>query len=79
MEQFKGAQIGSNKADQKIDQKADIVELIKQNPTISRSEMAQKLNIHESSVKRRIESLISSGIIRRVGPDKGGHWEVIVP
>lgn len=50
---------------------------MRDNPSISRAEIALALGIHESSVKRRLESLISNGRIRRVGPDKGGHWEVI--
>lgn len=50
---------------------------MRDNPSISRAEIALALGIHESSVKRRLESLISNGRIRRIGPDKGGHWEVI--
>jgi len=59
------------------DQKNRIVEFIRLKPTISRSELAVKLNIHESSVKRRLETLIKENRIKRVGPDNGGFWEVI--
>lgn len=82
--QFKGSEeTDSNrpgtdqKTDQKSDQKTKILELMRDNPSISRAEIALVLGIHESSVKRRLESLISNGRIRRIGPDKGGHWEVI--
>lgn len=50
---------------------------MRDNPSISRAEIAMALGIHESSIKRRLESLISNDRIRRIGPDKGGHWEVI--
>lgn len=76
IEQFKG----SGKADTDrpgTDQKTKILELMRDNPSISRAEIALALGIHESSVKRRLESLILNGRIRRIGPDKGGHWEVI--
>lgn len=65
------------KSDQKGDQKRKILALMKENPSISRAELSTALGIHESSVKRRLESLISDGLIRRVGPDNGGVWEVL--
>ena len=53
-----------------------ILELIKENPYIQRKELVSRLGIHESSVKRRLASLQEKGIIRHVGPNKGGYWEV---
>lgn len=61
------------------DQKKRIIEMLKSNPNIARSEIVQVLGIHDSSVKRRLDSLVSEGKIRRVGPDKGGYWEVLKP
>jgi len=29
------------------------------------------------TIKDQIRRLKNKGIIRRVGPDKGGHWEVL--
>ena len=68
----------TRKRDQ-TDQKKRIIEMLKSNPNIARSEIAQVLGIHDSSVKRRLDSLVSDGKIRRVGPDKGGYWEVLKP
>ena len=53
-----------------------ILELIKENPYIQRKELVRRLGIHESSVKRRLASLQEKGIIKHVGPNKGGYWEV---
>ena len=53
-----------------------ILELIKENPYIQRKELVRYLGIHESSVKRRLDSLQEKGIIKHVGPNKGGYWEV---
>lgn len=58
-------------------QENTILELIKENPYIQRKEMVSRLGIHESSVKRRLASLQEKGIIRHVGPNKGGYWELI--
>ena len=61
------------------DQKRQILELIRRNPTISRMELAKCLGLHNSSIKRRLEAMVTDGYINRVGSDKGGYWEVIKP
>jgi predicted HTH transcriptional regulator len=33
--------------------------------------------VERSTVARAIAKLKRSGVLRRIGPDKGGHWEVI--
>lgn len=59
------------------DQKTRILNLIKLNSKITRSEISKAMGLHDSSVKRRLESLISEGLIRRVGATKAGHWEIL--
>ncbi len=60
---------------QKTSQK--IVALMSENPKITRHELALFLSISEDAVKQQIAKLVEKQIIRRVGPDKGGHWEVL--
>lgn len=54
-----------------------IVDFISENPNITTQEMANLLGINRSIVARHIKTLQEKGIIRRVGPDKGGHWEIL--
>ena len=54
-----------------------IVMLISASPDITLSEMASQLGMSRNGVDKNIRKLKEQGIIRRVGPDKGGHWEVI--
>lgn len=54
-----------------------IIELLKGNPYISRKEISGRLGLHDSSVKRRLASLQEKGVIKRIGPDKGGYWEIV--
>ena len=71
---------GSNaEATQKSTQKSTqkIIELIKDNPQITTQEMAEAIGIIRRTVAKHIKSLQEKGIIKRVGPDKGGHWEVV--
>lgn len=53
-----------------------LLDLLKQNPTISRKDIAEKLGINESAIQKRLDSLRKKGILQRIGPDRGGHWEI---
>ena len=61
---------------QKITQK--IMELIKNYPEITQKELAEKSGITPDGVRWQIKKLKNNGSIRRIGPDKGGHWEVVL-
>jgi predicted HTH transcriptional regulator len=54
-----------------------ILDMISAIPTVSRADIASELSLSDKAVRRRIEKLKATGRLRRVGPDKGGHWEVI--
>lgn len=54
-----------------------IMVLISENPNITTIEMANKLDMARSGVAKQIAVLQKENLIRRVGPDKGGHWEII--
>ena len=54
-----------------------ILELISASPSITISEIAERLGMTKRGVDKNIKRLKEQGIIRRVGPDKGGHWEVV--
>ena len=64
-------------SDQISDQIKMILELIKENPQIGRSEISHKMGLHESSVKRRLKMLVDKGVIQRIGSDKGGYWQLL--
>ena len=54
-----------------------IIESIIKKPHIVVFELPKIIGISERKVKENISKLKAKGIIRRVGPDKGGHWEII--
>ena len=54
-----------------------ILELISASPSITISEIADRLGMTKRGVDKNIKRLKEQGIIHRVGPDKGGHWEVV--
>ncbi|MEK6891888.1 MAG: RNA-binding domain-containing protein [Nanoarchaeota archaeon] len=46
-------------------------------PDISRIELAEKLNEEPTTIQSKLRKLVKGGLIRRIGPDKGGSWEVL--
>ena len=69
---------GKAESTQKSVQKSvqKIVSLIKADPHITTQAIADQLGINRSGVARHIKRLQEQGIIHRVGPDKGGYWEI---
>ena len=65
----------TQKTTQKTTQK--ILELITLNPYITRNEMAIECGVTPDAIKLQIKNLKDKGIIRRVGADRGGYWEII--
>ena len=58
-------------------QQEQIIACINENSVITMDEIKQATGIAIRTIKRRLSELKLSGRLRRVGPDKGGHWEVL--
>ena len=41
--------------------------------------VADRLGIGKWAVLKQVDKLKGQGRLRRVGPNKGGHWEVLEP
>ena len=54
-----------------------IINLIRENPYVTTQEMADSIGIIRRTIAKHIRSLQDKGIIKRIGPDKGGYWEVV--
>jgi ATP-dependent DNA helicase RecG len=54
-----------------------ITNLVYENPSISISELARLTGLSRQGVAWNIGKLKEKGILKRVGPAKGGHWQVI--
>jgi len=66
-----------------VENKGNVVEnilaSISKNSNISTKELAAMYSLSERQVQRIMAKLKKQGVIRRIGPDKGGHWEIIAP
>ena len=65
---------GSEKSSEK---NQAIISAIRLNPKVTAAEIAMKLGVSSRAVEKRIKTLRENGVIRRIGGDKGGYWEVI--
>jgi len=53
-----------------------ILEEIEQNPSITRKELSVQTGLSVRGVEWNLNKLKKEGIIKRIGPAKGGHWEI---
>lgn len=56
-----------------------IVQAILKNPNVTIPELSKSSGLTERAIEKQLKALRESGTIRRIGPAKGGHWEVISP
>ncbi len=54
-----------------------IIELLSKDNTLSAVSIAQIIGITPKAVEKQIAKLKSAGIIKRIGPDRGGYWQVV--
>lgn len=54
-----------------------IIKMIKANPKISTSKIAEDLNVSKRTILRHIDELKKKNFLRFVGEAKNGHWELI--
>jgi len=54
----------------------NILQIISQNKYVTIAQIASLLKIATTTVENNLEKLKNKELLRRIGPDKGGYWEV---
>lgn len=54
-----------------------IIDAIRAAPSTSAREFSTKVGISARKIEQNIAKLKQKGVLRRVGPARGGHWEVV--
>ena len=54
-----------------------IIASIEENPGITRRELAEAIGLTEDGIKYHLKKMQEQRIIERIGPDKGGYWQVL--
>ena len=54
-----------------------ILDVLSSDKSTTIARLEEELNLGHTTLKKILREMQNENIIRRVGPDKGGHWEVI--
>ena len=54
-----------------------IIRMMVQNPSVTTFDLVSGIGISQTAIENNITWLRAHGYVGRVGPDKGGHWEVV--
>jgi len=54
-----------------------ILKFIKKDKFITTKELSKFIGISDRKIKENISKLKTKGLLKRIGPAKGGHWEVM--
>lgn len=51
-----------------------VLELLRQDPTLTRAKMAEILGCSDATIKRALGTMVQKSVIRRIGSNKKGEW-----
>jgi len=80
-----GEKLGE-KLDEKLDEKLGeklgekqklILDAISRNQKVSIRRISEIVGVSQTAIENNIKILKQKGLIKRVGPAKGGHWEIV--
>jgi predicted HTH transcriptional regulator len=60
-----------------VDRDDSILNIIRENPSVTQAELAGKLGVSIRTAQRILDKMVKNGKICRIGAKKGGHWEII--
>ena len=76
--QTKGSEKQTKGSENRERSSEKILNLLLENPAITTEIIAAKIGISTRAVEKHLAKLKAAGRLRRIGPDKGGHWEVVI-
>jgi ATP-dependent DNA helicase RecG len=59
-----------------VESSVEIIDLIARNPDVTAKELAQTAGVTLRAIEKQIAKLKREGRLIRVGPNKGGRWQV---
>lgn len=54
-----------------------LLRLLKAHPGLTAKQAAEQLGLSQRAVEKQLAALKASGRLRRIGPNKGGYWQVV--
>ncbi len=72
-----GERVGEKVGEKLTENQQKIIDFIQREQSISAKELSGRVGISQRKVEENISKLKKKGILKRIGPDKGGHWEIV--
>lgn len=63
--------------EKKIKSREKIIVLLSQDNSLSAAALAERIGITPKAVEKHIARMKAEGILKRIGPDKGGYWQIM--
>lgn len=60
-----------------IKSREKIIVLLSQDNSLSAAALAERIGITPKAVEKHIARMKAEGILKRIGPDKGGYWQIM--
>jgi len=61
----------------RVKTRVKIIKIIKENPSVTTPEIAKETGLSIKGVEWNLTRMKEDGLLKRIGPAKGGHWEVV--
>ena len=73
----KEGETGKKVGRKKIKSREKIIAAIKENGRHTTNSLAEVVGVTPKAIEKHLAKLKAEGLLVRIGPDKGGRWEVI--
>lgn len=57
--------------------KEKILQIIANNPYVTTRELSELVGLSIAGIEKNMRQMKEKWLIRRIGPDRGGYWEVL--
>lgn len=71
-----GGRLAEGLVERLAESQRKILDHIKANPYVSKKELSDKVGISTTAIDKNLNQLKKKGLLKRVGSDRGGHWEI---
>ena len=71
-----GEKVGKRVGENLTENQSLIIKNMVKNPNISARDLSDIIGISQRKIEENISKLKKKGILERIGPAKGGHWEI---
>ena len=72
------AQVSSEESSEQRSEQTPLLALLAANPALTARQAAERLGLTSRAVEKQLAALKASGRLQRIGPNKGGYWQLIV-